>query len=241
MEEKLYTIPVKEAFEKDCECPICKMYESIERMSVEFTMGPSYMEDDVRFATDEKGFCDRHMDQLYKYNNRLGLAIILNTHIQKTTFEIEKLASNATGGGFFKKKNYSGVTDYIDKLNSSCFICERVNNTFERYIATIYHLWKNDKVFVTKYNSSKGFCTKHYGMLIKGAKDHLMGNSYEEFIEATNKLYIDNMKRINEDVSWFIDKFDYRFKDAPWKNSKDALPRAVIKTVSFDENEEEGK
>ena len=38
------------------------------------------------------------------------------------------------------------------------------------------------------------------------------------------------MKRVNEDISWFIDKFDYRNQDAPWKNSKDALPRGIIKT-----------
>ncbi|MCR5520278.1 MAG: DUF6062 family protein, partial [Lachnospiraceae bacterium] len=31
------------------------------------------------------------------------------------------------------------------------------------------------------------------------------------------------------DVEWFTDKFDYRNVDAPWKNSKDALVRGILK------------
>ena len=37
------------------------------------------------------------------------------------------------------------------------------------------------------------------------------------------------MERVNGDLSWFIDKFDYRYKNETWKNSKDALPRGIIK------------
>ena len=45
-----------------------------------------------------------------------------------------------------------------------------------------------------------------------------------------NKVYFENMERVNSDVSWFIDKHDYRNKEADWKNSKDSIPRAIIKT-----------
>ena len=38
-----------------------------------------------------------------------------------------------------------------------------------------------------------------------------------------------NMDRLYEDVSWLVDKFDYRNKDADWKNSKDAIPRGMQK------------
>jgi len=233
MDDKLYTIPVKEAFEQDCECPICMMYKSIEKAAIEFAMGPSYMEDDIRFQTDEKGFCDRHIKQLYEYNNRLGLAIIMNTHLQRTNKDIAKLVNSAKGG-LFKKKDNTALIEYIEKLNNSCFVCDRVDATFERYIATIYHLWKHDKDFVDKYTKAKGFCTEHYGILIKGAKENLSGANYEDFLDVTNSLYLDNMERVNGDVDWFVDKFDYRFKDEPWKNSKDALPRTIIKTNSID-------
>ena len=35
MEEKLYTIPVMDAFKVDCECPLCKMRDDIEIVSID--------------------------------------------------------------------------------------------------------------------------------------------------------------------------------------------------------------
>ena len=67
MEEKLYTIPVMDAFKVDCECPLCKMRDDIENDNISFAMGPSYMEDYIRFETDEKGYCTRHVKKLYEY------------------------------------------------------------------------------------------------------------------------------------------------------------------------------
>ena len=37
------------------------------------------------------------------------------------------------------------------------------------------------------------------------------------------------MDRIQEDISWFIKKFDYRYENESWKNSKDAGERTVNK------------
>ena len=51
----------------------------------------------------------------------------------------------------------------------------------------------------------------------------------EEFREATNRIYMENMKRMLEDVEWFINKFDYRYQDEPWKNSEDAMQRTLTK------------
>ena len=42
-------------------------------------------------------------------------------------------------------------------------------------------------------------------------------------------LMKNNLERIYEDVSWLIEKFDYRNKDADWKNSKDAVARGMQK------------
>ena len=37
------------------------------------------------------------------------------------------------------------------------------------------------------------------------------------------------LARIQEDIDWFVEKYDYRNKDANWKNSKDAVPRTMQK------------
>ena len=45
-------------------------------------------------------------------------------------------------------------------------------------------------------------------------------------------MMMENMKRVKEDLEWFRDKFDYRNQDAPWKNSRDAVPRTLMKLNS---------
>lgn len=232
MAEQLYTIPVNEAFESDCECPICAMYSRLEQNAIEYTMGPSYMEDDNRAMTDKLGFCGRHIRTLYGEKNRLGLALMLKTHTDKTIKDLKELSKNkpVVSGGLFKKTASSSVSEYINELEKSCFICDRINNTFDRYIDTIFHLWKKDPEFKEKFKSSKGFCNYHYGLLFDQGSVKLSKDAYAEFIEILNNVYFENMERVNGDIGWFIDKFDYRFKDEPWKNSKDAIPRGIIKT-----------
>lgn len=237
MKEQLYTIPVNDAFAVDCECPVCSMYDSLERDAIEFTMGPSYMEDDIRMETNKIGFCTHHVKQLYKHQNRLGLALILHTHMQRTNRDLEDLLSSdkPVKKGLFAKKteNASPVTEYIENLNQSCYICNRIDRIFARYLATIYHCYEHDEEFRRKFAASKGFCTKHFGMLYEGAPSSLSGKRLPEFIKTLNEVYLTNMKRVTDDLEWFTDKFDYRNEDKPWKNSKDALPRSMNKTNSI--------
>ena len=149
MKEQLYTIPVNDAFAVDCECPVCSMYDSLERDAIEFTMGPSYMEDDIRMETNKIGFCSHHVKQLYKHQNRLGLALILHTHMQRTNRDLEELLASdkPVKKGLFSKKteNASPVTEYIKTLNHSCYICNRIDRIFSRYLATIYHCYELTK------------------------------------------------------------------------------------------------
>ena len=124
----------------------------------------------------------------------------------------------------------SPVVKYIKELESTCFVCQRIDPVFDRYIHTIFHMWKKDSDFKAKIEKSKGFCTYHYGVLYEKGAEHLNQQQYYEFRNVLNKVYFDNIERVNGDVSWFIDKHDYRNKEADWKNSKDSLQRAIIKT-----------
>ncbi len=67
-------------------------------------------------------------------------------------------------------------------------------------------------------------------MLYEEATKSLNSSALSEFISDINSLYLDNFKRVTDDLEWFIDKFDYRNENAPWKNSKDAIQRSIIKT-----------
>ena len=43
------------------------------------------------------------------------------------------------------------------------------------------------------------------------------------------ELMNSNMERLFEDISWLIEKYDYKNQDADWKNSKDAVGRGMQK------------
>ena len=82
--EKIYTIPVNEAFEKSeadhsCGCPFCTLYRKLENDQLELILGASMMEPDVRIKTNELGFCKTHYDMMFTRKNRLGMALMRNT------------------------------------------------------------------------------------------------------------------------------------------------------------------
>ena len=231
MKQKLYTIPVSEAFDKDCECPVCLMYDALEKENIEYVMGSSYMVDDVRMQTNEAGFCNHHIKLMYRNQNRQGLALMLLTHMQNTNQKIRKLMETpAKSKGFLNKKTEDALSGYLESLTKSCFVCDRISPVFERYLDTVIHCYRNEPDFKKKFKEGKGFCTKHFFMLRETAKNKLSGKALDEFIEDLNQIYLTNMQRVTDDLEWFTDKFDYRNADAPWKNSKDALPRTIIKT-----------
>ena len=106
MKEQLYTIPVNDAFNEPCECPLCKIYDNLEQESIDFMLGPSYMENDIRMETNKTGFCTKHIKQLYDRQNRLGIALMLHTHMKHTGEHIEKMAKscNSSKKSLFGKK-----------------------------------------------------------------------------------------------------------------------------------------
>ena len=119
MKEKIYTIPVNDAFSSDCECPICSMYKALEDDAVSYTMGPSYMEDDIRAVTDKKGFCQKHLKKVYDCENRLGFALVMKTHLDRVINDIESLQDGKVAGKSMFKK--------ADKL------CPRILNSLKAH------------------------------------------------------------------------------------------------------------
>ena len=174
------------------------------------------------------------MKKIYAVENRLGFALVMKTHMDKVINEIEKRNEQPVKAKkLFKKAETPSACDYIKELEQSCFVCNRIQNTFERYVDTVLHLYQSDAAFKEKYLHSKGFCTAHYGMLIERGAQKFSGSTAENFRVDTDRLYLENMKRVRDDVAWFINKFDHKYADEPWKNAKDSLTRAMTKDNSI--------
>ena len=95
MKEQIHTIPVNEAFEAVDECPFCNMERAVEQSAIRYVLGPaaSYMEPDVRGATDKAGFCGAHMKKMYDYGHTLGNALILQTYYARLLDEFHLAAA----------------------------------------------------------------------------------------------------------------------------------------------------
>jgi chaperone required for assembly of F1-ATPase len=65
--------------------------------------------------------------------------------------------------------------------------------------------------------------------LLAAAQAELSPKALGELISVLTKLQRENMDRMQEDISWFIKKFDYRYEKESWGNSKDAVERTVNK------------
>lgn len=241
MKEQIYTIPLMDAFRSNDECPFCFIERNLEQHAIDFVLGSgaSYMEDDIRAQTDETGFCRTHFEKMYHYGNRLGAGLILSTHIRKKNQELEQIIKNFTPGKTSMLNKFKKGTGYLDKKTnigqwvqdqeSHCYICDYMKKTYVRYLDTFFELYRKNQEFVELLKNSNGFCLHHFSDLVETAEHKLPTKEKAAFYDILFPLMTDNLKRVQEDVEWFCDKFDYRNKDADWKNSKDALQRSMQK------------
>lgn len=245
MKQQLHTIPIHEAMENACECPFCYIERKTEEHALDFVLGhgASYMEADIRSMTDQAGFCRTHFKKMFDYGNALGNAWILKTHYRKTIDDLQKEFKNFSPAKstsklkFWDKKDIdstNSIVSFIKKKEASCFICDSVQKTFEDYMDTFFHLYRKEEEFRQSVKNSKGFCLSHFALLCEKADASLSQTDLEAFYSVVIPQMKDNLERIYEDVSWFIEKYDYRNKDADWKDSKDAIQRGMQKLKGSD-------
>ncbi len=109
----------------------------------------------------------------------------------------------------------------------SCVICERLADTIARYVEVIFWEYTQDEAFRTRLRDGQGFCLEHTATLLEGASLHLKQKEAETFVKDLGAVQNAKFRDLTGDVEWFTLKFDYRNQNEPWKNSKDALPRAI--------------
>jgi hypothetical protein len=194
------------------------------------------MESDVREATDKAGFCREHFKKMFDYGNTLGNAWILKTHYMRINGEMKQQFQSYTPGktplmGKFRKSSTrtNPIGMWVEEKEKSCYICNRFADTYERYMDTFFYMYKKDEDFRKRIKESKGFCLHHFGDLCEASETRLGDKEKKEFYAAMFELMENAMARLQADVDWLVEKFDYRNKDADWKTSKDAVQRGMQK------------
>lgn len=201
MRESLLTIPINEVFEPKCGCPLCAMRNSVEEHICEYIMGAAMMEPDVREETNALGFCLTHYNMLLKQNNRLSLALMLNTHLTQLREEVIDKKDGMFGKSKAKK---------LSEEKETCFVCAKVDWGINHMLETVFTMFKNDAGFRKLYSAQEYLCMPHYRRLMNAAPNRLKKDDLKAFQDATDGLAAKYAKTLNEDVKAFCDSFDYR-------------------------------
>ncbi|MCL1882354.1 MAG: DUF6062 family protein [Defluviitaleaceae bacterium] len=229
MPDHIHTIPVLDALREPKNCAFCVMKEKLESDAIQFMMGSSYMEDDVRMETNKVGFCKNHLEAMYKEQNRLGLGLMLHTHMQQLNKDIGNIISGRIPVSFFGKDQSGTVTrlkKHLEKTHESCYVCKKVSGTFKRYIDTFFYIWGKGGEDAKLISAQNGYCVPHFIELLEAA-EKLGRGKREKFLDEMLLVQQKRLLEMEEDLEWFTLKFDHKNADEPWKNAKDALPRAL--------------
>lgn len=223
MFERIYTIPVNEAFdavlaEGKCECPFCRLYQTLQTNELDIILGASMMEPDIRIQTNRKGFCHKHFDKMLHAKNRLGLSLILESHLDELRREIEDPLPLGKGNHAVAR---------VEKLDASCYICDRITESFSKMMATAAYLHSQDMDFRKKLSNQPYLCLPHYRMLLLAAKRELSKKDYARLVGDAQAVVYHYFDELRGDVKHFCKKFDYRYDAEPWGNAKDAPERAI--------------
>ena len=233
--EQIYTIPVNEAFDlvgekPECGCPLCVLYRKLQNDEIDIILGASMMEPDIRIKTNEQGFCLSHYEIMLKRKRMLGMGLMLESHLA----EVKK---KLMGPGLFTNKRLSAI-NALGELERDCYVCKRIEKNLDAMTATAVYLWESDPAFKKKFSAAPYFCLPHFRAMTEYASKKLNKRSFPEFYDAAYAVVEKYLDTLQGDVSWFCKKFDYRYDDEPWYNSKDSVPRAV-KFLSGDPSDEQ--
>ena len=148
MKEELYTIPVNEALEQDGECLFCTLNKKLENDILDYILGPSYMEEDIRGETDKLGFCKKHYAQMFGAQNRLGVALMIDTHLKNVRENLK---------GFLEED--MNCLLYTSLFNNTINIVQKSDaikeNLDERYEKTKHELEEQRAAVQAKFNELK--------------------------------------------------------------------------------------
>ena len=129
-------------------------------------------------------------------------------------------------------KDGNNVSKWIHVQEESCYICNHMKRNYDRYIATFFVLFKRgDSEFMSLMKNGKGFCLHHFADILDAAPVYLNEKEQKQLRDILFPQMEENLARILDELDWFQKKFDYRYREEDWKNSKDAVQRAMQKIV----------
>lgn len=211
MREKIYTIPINEAYDVGEGCPVCRLADELERASVEYIMGAAMMEPDVRTETNRQGFCARHLMQMNGMQKKLSLALVLESYLKNLDELLDAPKPEAA----------------LQDAANGCFVCTQMKDRLEKYAENIVYLWENELEFREKTARQSAFCPRHLALLFQIARRELPKRMVRPFFTAHATVARKVLTPLTQDVSKFCESFDHRNAGVPMGEEKTAVERAI--------------
>ena len=126
MPEKIFTIPINEAFDIRDGCPLCRMREKLEEQTLESALGAAMMEPAIRIEMNREGFCSPHLQAMYRKKNKLALGLILESRLDELAGMLDEPAGRGKRGLFGKKEEKGDASEVLAQQAKSCYACKRI-------------------------------------------------------------------------------------------------------------------
>ena len=213
MQYQIQTMPIWDAYRTNNGCPLCKIYNDREKRLVGQYLAENVMDPDFRTASNSIGFCPEHIRQMFSGQNKLGLALQLETRAA----ELNKLLSKTPTDKKSAKKTAALLNGHC-----GCVICNALAEPMERYYMTIAEMYFNEREFPELFREAH-HCLKHTAMLFDAAI--YAGKSVTEYLKDLTDGIKRDLKRTENEMRAFADCFDFRNSGS--KPDPQSIPRAI--------------
>ena len=199
---KLEISKVHDAYAGSGECPLCTLVEGAEETYLRSFQHSRVMEPRVRMKTNEAGFCPDHYHKLYERENKLGLGLVVHTHLHEQLPEL-RAAFEGMRAAVRKGRKMDDAVSSLARFRDRCFICELLRGDRERYAFTILFLWSKDPEFLPTLRSSRGFCLPHFLSLLARGREMLRADRLERWLDDVIPLMMDGLEGLERDLHAF--------------------------------------
>lgn len=190
-----------DAMREERGCPVCFLLDRYISRYIDNLLYENVNNKDIRDKIlTSRGFCREHSKRILEYRYKgyaLGIAIIYKDLIES----------------------------YLEGLNNGritpgrCFICEVSDDMESRLLDEIIKGIK-EYDFYEVYRNSYGLCISHLSKIVNSVRDKEIRNIFLE-------IEVSKLKALSEDLSEFIRRQDYRFKEESMEEKSNGWIRAI--------------
>ena len=197
-------------------CPVCRLaLRSIERFIASTNRDLVNTPDVWNEIMASQGFCNLHAQQWLSTAHPLGTAFIYEALLERIGKEIER-QKPGKGGGLRSRLGAGNPSALMPEKR--CLVCLHREEQEALLIATLLKGF-GETSFRTLYQRSPGLCVPHLRTALGAANG--------EVFDLLRNHALNEQARLRDQLKEIIRKHDYRYRDEPIGEERDATERAV--------------